>query len=108
MLKTFFEKYTDISGNVTDNSHYFDGMKIVEAGEEYTKHMGQYPVISLSLKSAKQQDFETAYEKLKVGIACEFKRHRYVLKSDDLLENEKSIMKQLWSKVENMLIMPLH
>lgn len=94
-LKTFFEKDMDISGDITDNSHYFDGMKIAQAGEEYTKHMGQYPVISLSLKSAKQPDFETAYEKLREGIAFEFKRHRYVLKSDDLLESEKAHYKAI-------------
>lgn len=30
MLKTFFEQDTDIHGTVTDNKHYFDGMKIME------------------------------------------------------------------------------
>ena len=40
MIKTFFEKDTDIYGNVTDNSHYFDGMKICQAGEDYTQYMG--------------------------------------------------------------------
>lgn len=54
MIKTFFEQDTDIHGDITDNSHYFDGMKICQAGEGYTQYMGQYPVISLSLKSAKQ------------------------------------------------------
>ncbi len=34
MLKTFFEQDTDIYGNVTDNRHYFDGMKIMDAGEQ--------------------------------------------------------------------------
>lgn len=48
MLRTFFEKETDLQGNVIDNSHYFSGKKIMEAGEKYTCHMGQYPVISLS------------------------------------------------------------
>ena len=27
-IKTFFEKDTDLEGKVTDNAHYFDGMKI--------------------------------------------------------------------------------
>lgn len=55
MLRTFFEQQTDQIGAVIDNSHYFEGMKILQAGEQYTCHMGQYPVISLSLKSAKQE-----------------------------------------------------
>jgi hypothetical protein len=34
----------------------------MKAGEQYnTSHMGQYPVINLSLKSAKQPNFELAF-----------------------------------------------
>lgn len=60
-LRTFFEIETELDGTVTDNSHYFAGTKIMGAGEEYTANMGQYPVISCSLKSAKQPDFQTSY-----------------------------------------------
>lgn len=89
MLKTFFEQDMDVQGNITDNRHYFDGMKISGAGEDYTKHMGKYPVISLSLKSAKQPDFEMAYRMLVDQISSEFKRHRYILSTDVLLEDEQ-------------------
>ena len=61
MLRIFFEAEMDRKGERKDNSHYFDGTKIMAAGEEYTRHMGQYPVIFLSLKSAKQPTFEMAY-----------------------------------------------
>ena len=90
MIKTFFEKDVDIYGTVTDNSHYFKGKKIMGEGEQYTCHMGQYPVISLSLKSAKQPEFQMAYEKLVEDIAREFKRHRYVLDKQWLLADEYS------------------
>lgn len=43
--------------------------------------MSRYPVISLTLKSAKQPVFESAYAKLKWEIADEFERHKYVLES---------------------------
>ena len=59
-------------GTVADNSVYFQGKKIMEAGEEYTKHIGQYPVIFLSLKSAKQPTFEMAYENLAYEILMAF------------------------------------
>lgn len=78
-LRTFFEAETGVDGTITDNSHYFEGTKIMEAGEEYTAHMGQYPVISFSLKSARQPDFQTSYEKLRDMIAEEFQRHAYLL-----------------------------
>ena len=89
MLQTYFEKEIDSEGNVTDNSHYFDGMKIMQAGEQYTGQKGQYPVISLSLKSAKQPNYDLAYTMLKRQIAAEYIRHRYVLDGEALLESEK-------------------
>lgn len=104
MLKTFFEQDTDIDGTVTDNSHYFDGTKISEAGADYTKHMGQYPVIFLSLKSAKQPDFDMAYESLVDEIAREYERHRYVLEDDVLLTANKdkyiSIMERKAERID--------
>ena len=89
MVKTFFESEIDERGNPIDNSRYFDGMKIMDTGEEYATHMGQYPVISLSLKSANQPDFELAYQVMDEQISGEFKRHRYVLDKDVLLEDER-------------------
>ena len=104
MLKTYFEEEIDEEGKRIDNSQYFHGMKIMEAGEEYTKYMGRYPVISLSLKSAKQPDFILANQIIGEEIAEEFKRHRYILKAEILLENEKkrfeAFMSQRASKEE--------
>jgi len=64
-IQTFFEDERDENGTKIDNLHYFDGKKIMATGETYTSHAGKYPVIKLSLKSAKQPDFETAYTNLK-------------------------------------------
>ncbi len=89
MLKTFFEKEILPDGTVADNSVYFQGKKIMEAGEEYTKHIGQYPVIFLSLKSAKQPTYEMAYKILQQNIAKEFIRHSYILNSEALLPVQK-------------------
>ncbi|MFG6393349.1 MAG: ATP-binding protein [Lachnospiraceae bacterium] len=89
MLKTFFEKEMLPDGTVADNSVYFQKKKIMEAGEEYTKHMGQYPVIFLSLKSAKQPAFGTASEKLQKELIKEYRRHSYIMEGDFLLPSEK-------------------
>ena len=89
MLKTFFEKEMLPDGTASDNSVYFQGKKIMAAGEEYTKHMGQYPVIFLSLKSAKQPAYEMAFEKLQKELAKEYKRHSYVLDGEMLFQSEK-------------------
>lgn len=78
MIKSYFE--------ISDTSpeHLFSGLKIMDQGGDYHKHMGAYPVISLSLKSTKQEDFQTAYMKIAEAISGEFRRHRYLLLSNEL------------------------
>ena len=84
MLRTFFEEEIDADGRAVDNSGYFSGKKIMGAGAQYTGHMGKYPVIFLSMKSAKQPDFEMAYDSLLDEIIRDYDRHRYLLGSDRL------------------------
>lgn len=79
MLKTFYEHEIDRQGNAVDNSHYFEGLKIMDAGEKYLGDMGKYPVIWMTLKSAKQPDYETAFYFIKNDIIREYERHSYVL-----------------------------
>lgn len=70
MLRCFYE----ISDE--DRSRLFAGTKIMDAGEKYIEEMGQYPVISLSLKSMKQASYKSAFYCLKEDISREFNRHR--------------------------------
>lgn len=86
----------DSKGNVIDNSHYFEGMKIAEAGECYMNQQGKYPVISLSLKSAKQPDFDMAYQCMIQDIAYEYDRHRYVLLERHCLMQIKQFIPASW------------
>lgn len=97
-IRTFFEDTRDEDGNKVDNVHYFDGKKIMDAGEKYTSHAGKYPVIKLSLKSAKQPDFDTAYQCLVAEIAGEFRRHNYVLTSGLLTEEEQKLYSMLMNQ----------
>ena len=82
MLRRFFEDERTPEGEKVDNRHLFEGLAIMESGEKYLTHMGQYPVITLSLKSAKQSDFAMAYASLIDEIIKEFDRHAYVLAGD--------------------------
>ncbi len=90
MLRRFFEDEITEKGEKIDNGHLFDGLKITQCGEEIMKHQQQYPVIFMSLKSAKQPTYELAYTELKKRISGEFKRHKYVLSNDTLEEDEKA------------------
>ncbi|MDY4079247.1 MAG: AAA family ATPase [Clostridium sp.] len=83
MLQYFFEKTEE------DNSYLFNGLKIMNESKEYLDYMGKYPVINLSLKSAKQPTFEMSYKKIREAIADEFKRYSEVLNGNVLFEDEK-------------------
>ena len=78
MLRYFFEDTGKEECNA-ENKKLFDGLEIMYAGEKYLSHMQKYPVISLSLKSAKQPTWELAYESLKEVIGNEFQRHNGIL-----------------------------
>ena len=78
MLRYFFEDTGDAEKNAR-NKALFQGLKIMEAGEEYIEQMGSCPVLNLTLKSAKQEDYDTACYMMRSEIASEFDRHRDIL-----------------------------
>lgn len=83
MLQCFFEM------NRYDAERLFRGLAIMDAGDRYLEHMSQYPVVSLSFKSMKQESFDLSYIQMKKMIAEEFRRLDFVMKSDKLTEAEK-------------------
>lgn len=83
MIQRFFEKTDE------DNSYLFDGLNISKAGDKYKSHMGQYPVISISLKGMKQTTFETSFEQFKEIIADEIERHYDLLESSTLIGRKR-------------------
>ena len=95
MLRTFFELEYDYDGNVIDKKRYFEGKKIMNADDKILSMMGKYPVIKLSLKSAKQPNFKSAALQLRDEIASEFNRHIYLKNSDTLTEEEVKLFKEL-------------
>ena len=84
MLQCFFEK------DYCDANQIFEGLKIMDAGEKYTQHMSKYPVISISLKSMKQANYDLSYTQMKKVIAEEFRRQDQVLNMSGLTEAEKA------------------
>lgn len=89
MLRYFFEDTGDAEKN-RQNRELFRGMKIMNAGEAYERQMGMYPVLNLTLKSAKQDSFENAYYTMQAEIIAEFDRHRAVIErgKEQLTVNE--------------------
>lgn len=75
MMRYFFEDTGDEKRNA-QNREMFRGLKIMEAGETYTDQMGKYPVFSLTLKSAKQKNYDMALYMIQNAVITEFDRHR--------------------------------
>ena len=94
MLRYFYEDTGDMKKN-EEHKSLFHGLKIMEQGETYTEHMGNYPVINLTLKSAKQPSFESAYSKLRKAIADEFQRHQYILANGKINEEDKKLYQKI-------------
>ena len=74
MLRYYFEDTGDEEKNQR-NQELFSGLAIEGAGEAYVRDMHQYPVIQLTLKSAKQRNYQDAVSCLRDALAGEFARH---------------------------------
>lgn len=98
LLKYFFQQQNKIA-----NRALFEGLKIVDS-PYFEKHQGHYPVIDLSFKGVKFSKFEDALEGFQWVIEQEFRRHSYLLKSNDLSVLEKAdFQKVLAAEAPNKL-----
>lgn len=95
MLKYFF----DI--NEKDNAYLFDGLKISEYYEELAMYRNTHPVITLSLKCAKQGDYREALRGLKYEIQRQFINNKFILDSDKLADEYKDEYKKILSMDED-------
>ena len=106
MLRTFFELEYDREGNPIDKRRYFEGKKIMNASDQVLSMMGKYPVINLSLKSARQPNFKEAGLRLRDEILGEFSRHIYLKDSEKLTDTERQQFNELsiparWDELKN-------
>ena len=73
----------------------FDGLKI-SADKEFTdKYMGQFPVISISLKRVYGDEFKYAYEKLALEVFTIAQKFKILLDSDKITGGYKEILRHL-------------
>jgi hypothetical protein len=81
MLRYFFEKVD----NEQKTKRLFRGLAI-EQEDVFHTHCGQYPVIFLTFKNIKSTDLESALKAIKKIVSEEFKRHKYLLDSNNRLD----------------------
>ena len=87
MMKAFFE--------IGASPALFKGLKISERKELCEKYMGQFPVISISLKSVEGLSFEAAKKALKDILGVEAGRFYFLTKSSKLTAEEIESYKAL-------------
>ena len=97
MLQTFFEYVLDDDGKPVDNRRYFEGLKVMDAGEDVLKHMGKYPVISISLKSMRNDTLDEMLTKLRNALASACSKHDYLLDHPALNSFEREQFLQIRS-----------
>ena len=83
MMKYFF----DI--NEKENAYLFDGLEIARHYDEVKEYRNAFPVISLSLKEAKQNCFDDAFYNIRLTIQNQFEKYRYAWESDKVSVSEK-------------------
>ena len=87
MLQSFF--------SVDSDPAVFKGLNIMNEEALCEKYMGQYPVISISLKGINGQSYETAF-KMAIRVINEVASGmEYLLQSTRLSENDKSSFREL-------------
>lgn len=89
MLRVFFEK-TD-----SDTSVYFRDKKIWACGEQYRAYQGKYPVIYVTFKDVKCEDWESTYALICQILRNEVQRHSELLSSDRISSYDKKYLESI-------------
>ncbi len=94
MLMNMFESFLNINyekpGDTSIQDKFFKGTKILEDQKFCKKYMGQFPVISITLKDVLGDDFESAYLKLAEVVSSKANEFSFLKESPYLNEMEKA------------------
>ena len=94
MLMNMFESFLNINyekpGDTSIQDKFFKGTKILEDQKFCKKYMGQFPVISITLKDVLGDDFESAYLKLAEVVSAKANEFSFLKESPYLNEMEKA------------------
>ena len=90
MLRSFFE--------IGEDPSLFEGLAISRETELCQTYMGQFPVVSISLKGVDAANYQTARNLAVKAINEEARRLRYLLDSDQLAPEDKILFSQFLDK----------
>ena len=92
LTMTMLRDFLDIR---QDSREIFKGLKIMDCSSAVADYMNKYPVIFLSLKEVYGHEYEQVYENLRLIIANCCKKINDIVKSDNLLESDKDLFREL-------------
>ena len=87
MLRHFFALGSD--------RELFAGLEIMQEEELCGAYMGQFPVLSFSLKDIDAESFDTAFAMAAMMVNREAGNHYYLCESEKLTQNEKQAFLEL-------------
>ena len=102
MLMNMFESFLNINyekpGDTTIHQSYFKDTKIFEEQKFCKKYMGQFPVISITLKDVLGDSYEDAYFQLAGIVADKVNEYGFLKDSPALNDDDKDTFSKLSNK----------
>ena len=94
MLQNFLElNYADPQDR-SRQERLFHNLNVYNNREFCDRHMGRYPVISISLKDVDGNDFEDAMDTMRIILHKFFQKYRFLLESDKQSEANKNSLRR--------------
>ena len=102
MLMNMFESFLNINyekpGDTSIQDKFFKGTKILEDQKFCKKYMGQFPVISITLKDVLGDSYEDAYLQLAGIVADKVNEYGFLKDSPALNDDDKDTFSKLSNK----------
>ena len=83
--------YYFLQSHVSEEQNLFENFNISQHKNICKSHQNQYPVIFISFKDIKADNFEDAYADIRVLFSQLYSEHRYLLKENILQKEEEKI-----------------
>lgn len=88
---SMLECYFDIKQN---NRHLFEGLNITQE-PEYEQHLNKHPVISISFKGIKKNNWTDCYAQIANNYIELYGRYEYLLDSDKISQGRKNVFQNI-------------
>ena len=95
MFESFLKTNSEKPFDTSLQQKYFQGTRILEDKEFCSKFMGQYPVISISLKNVDGVTFDIAYKNFAAEVSKLAENYRYLLSSTKLDKEDKDKLSKI-------------